>query len=60
MARFNSSLISNTITGTASVGSPYNGAFSELTGTAPYTVTLANPTLFPGVNQTFYNATSNS
>ena len=58
MARFNSSLISNTITGTTSVGSPYNGAFSELTGTAPYTVTLASPVLFPGVNQTFYNATS--
>ena len=58
MARFNSSLISNTITGTASVGSPYNGSFTALTGTAPYTVTLANPTLFPGINQQFYNSTS--
>jgi hypothetical protein len=58
MARFNSSLISNTISGTASVGSPFNGSFTALTGTAPYTITLANPTLFPGVNQQFYNATS--
>ena len=57
MARFNSSLISNTITGTTSVGSPFNGSFTQLTGTAPYTVTLASPALFPGVNQQFYNAT---
>jgi len=57
MARFNSSLISNTITGTTSVGSPFNGSFTALTGTAPYTVTLANPTLFPGINQQFYNGT---
>ena len=58
MARFNSSQISTTISGATTVGSPYTGAFTELTGTAPYTVTLANPALFPGVNQQFYNATS--
>jgi hypothetical protein len=29
-----------------------------LTGTPPYTVTLPSPVLFPGTNQTFYNATN--
>lgn len=58
MARYNSALTSNTITGTATIGSPYSGAFTEFTGTAPYTVTLPTPLAFPGVTQTFYNATS--
>ena len=58
MARYNSALTSNTITGTATIGSPYSGAFTEFTGTAPYTVTLPTPVAFPGVTQTFYNATS--
>ena len=57
MARYNSALTSNTITGTATIGSPYSGAFTEFTGTAPYTVTLPTPVAFPGVTQTFYNAT---
>jgi hypothetical protein len=58
MARFNSALTSNTITGASTIGSPYNGAFTEFTGTAPYTVTLPSPGLYPGINQTYYNATS--
>jgi len=58
MARYNSALISNTITGAATIGSPYSGAFTQFTGTAPYTVTLPTPVAFPGVTQTFYNATS--
>ena len=58
MARYNSALTSNTITGTTTIGSPYSGAFTEFTGTAPYTVTLPSPVAFPGVTQTFYNATS--
>jgi hypothetical protein len=58
MARFNTALTSSVISGTATIGTPYSGAFTEFTGTAPYTVTLPSPTLFPGVNQTFYNATS--
>ena len=57
MARYNSSLASTTITGAATIGSPYGGAFTEFTGTAPYTVTLPSPVLYPGSNQTFYNAT---
>jgi hypothetical protein len=58
MARFNTALTSSIISGTATIGTPYSGAFTDLTGTAPYTVTLPSPTLFPGVNQTFYNSTS--
>jgi hypothetical protein len=58
MARFNTALTSTSISGTATIGSPGAGAFTNLTGTAPYTVTVPNPTLFPGVNQVFYNATS--
>ena len=58
MARFNTALTSSIISGTATIGTPYSGAFTEFTGTAPYTVTLPSPTLFPGVNQTFYHATS--
>ena len=58
MARYNSALASTTISGTATVGSPYQGAFTNLAGTAPYTVTLPSPVAFPGTNQTFYNATA--
>jgi len=58
MARYNSSQASNSISGATTIGSPYSGAFTNLTGTAPYTVTLPNPALFPGTNQTFYNVTS--
>jgi hypothetical protein len=58
MARYNSSSGSTSINGTATISSPFQGAFTNLTGTAPYTVTLPNPALFPGSNQTFYNATA--
>lgn len=57
MARYNSSLASTTISGTHTISSPNQGAFTNLAGTAPYTVTLPSPVLFPGSNQTFYNAT---
>ena len=58
MARFNTALTSASITCTATIGSPNAGSFTNLTGTAPYTVTVPNPQLHPGVNQVFYNATS--
>jgi hypothetical protein len=58
MARYNTSSGSTSITGTATISSPFQGAFTNLTGTAPYTVTLPSPVLFPGTNQTFYNATA--
>jgi hypothetical protein len=57
MARYNTSSSTNTITGAATISSPFQGAFTEFTGSAPYTVTLPTPAAFPGVNQTFYNAT---
>ena len=58
MARYNTSQSTGSITGSSTISSPYQGAFTELTGTAPYTVTLPSPVLYPGANQTFYNATS--
>ena len=56
MARFNTQSITTNVTAPATIASPQS--FTEFTGTAPYTVTLPSPTLFPGVNQTFYNSTS--
>lgn len=57
MARYNTSSTTNTITGTATISSPFQGAFTQFTGTAPYTVTLPAPAAFPGINQTYYNST---
>lgn len=58
MARYNTSSASTTITGAHTISSPSQGAFVNLSGTAPYTVTLPSPSAFPGSNQTFYNTTS--
>jgi len=57
MARYNTSLPNKTITGTTTIVTPDSGAFVQLAGTAPYTVTLPVPSAFPGSNFTFYNAT---
>jgi len=57
MARYNTVLTTATTTTTATIGSPTSGQTTTLTGTAPYTVTLASPVLFAGQTQTFYNAT---
>ena len=56
MARFNTQSITTSVTGAGTVASPQ--AFTALNGTAPYTVTLPSPVLFPGSSQTFYNATA--
>ena len=56
MARFNTQSITTSVTGAGTVASPQ--AFTALNGTAPYTVVLPSPVLFPGSSQTFYNATS--
>jgi hypothetical protein len=58
MARYNSSSGNATINQAATITSPYSGAFTEFTGTAPYTVALPSPIPFPGSSQTFYNATA--
>jgi hypothetical protein len=57
MARYNTVAPTTTSSGTATVASPTAGLLTTLTGTAPYTVTLADPRLFTGQAQTFYNAT---
>ena len=58
MARYNTVLPTTTTTTTATVASPFAGLLTKFTGTAPYTVTIANPTLYSGQSQTFYNATA--
>lgn len=58
MARYNTALANATINGATTISSPIQGAFTAFTGSAPYTVTLPAPALFPGSNQTFYNATN--
>jgi len=58
MARYNTSLASTSVSTTTNISTPNSGAFTELTGTAPYTVTLPNPTLYPGQTQTYYNVST--
>ena len=57
MARYNTVISSATASTTAAFTSPGTGAFTKLTGTS-YTVTIGDPVLFSGQNQTFYNAAS--
>lgn len=57
MPRYNSISSSLTATGATSFSSPSAGIFTTLTGTSGYTVTLADPTIFTGESQSFYNAT---
>jgi hypothetical protein len=57
MARYNTVISSATASTTAAFTSPGSGAFTKLTGTT-YTVTIGDPILFAGQNQTFYNAAS--
>ena len=57
MARYNTVISSATASTTAAFTSPGSGAFTKLTGTS-YTVTIGDPVLFAGQNQTFYNAAS--
>jgi hypothetical protein len=58
MARYNTTYPAVVQTTAASYSSPSVGLFTTLTGTAPYTVTLADPGLFAGSHQTFFNSTS--
>jgi hypothetical protein len=57
MARYNTIISSATASTTAAFTSPGAGAFTKLTGTS-YSVTIGDPVLFSGQNQTFYNAAS--
>lgn len=58
MARYNSVAPVTAVTTTATIATPTAGTITSLTGTAPYTVTLASPVLYTGITQTFYNSTS--
>lgn len=57
MARYNTVTTAATSSGTASISTPAQGLLTTLTGTAPYTVTLAAPALFTGITQSFFNNT---
>jgi hypothetical protein len=62
MARYNTAIPVNTITGTASstytLSAPLQGILTEFAGTAPYTVQLPNPVNYPGQAVALYNATT--
>jgi hypothetical protein len=60
MARYNTILTSQSASTTAAVNTPSQGQFYELTGSGGYVVTIADPTLYNGQSQTFYNASSGS
>ena len=57
MARYNTTIQSALQSGATTIGAPAQGLFTTLTGTAPYTVTLASPSTFEGSSQTFWNNT---
>jgi hypothetical protein len=58
MARYNTVSTTSSVSAAGTITTPTSGLFTKLTGTAPYAVTIPDPTLYPGVAQTFYNATS--
>ena len=58
MARYNTVSSANTVTTAGTVAAPAQGLFTQFTGTAPYTVTIPDPTIYFGETQTFYNATA--
>jgi hypothetical protein len=58
MARYNRVAPVGTTTGAGAFVTPDAGQFTTLGGTSGYTVTLANPTVAIGQQQTFFNSTS--
>jgi hypothetical protein len=58
MARYNTVAPVGSQTSAGTIATPNQGLFTTLTGTAPYTVTIANPVLYAGATQTFFNNTS--
>lgn len=57
MARYNTVSTTASVASAATVATPANGLLTTLTGTAPYTVTLADPRLYTGDSQSFWNTT---
>jgi hypothetical protein len=60
MARYNTSQTANTSSGTTTIGAPNSGYIQSFTGVAPYTVTIPDPRLYPGIEQVYYNNTTGS
>lgn len=58
MARYNTVAPVASVASAGTLATPNQGLFTTLTGSAPYTVTLANPVLYTGNTQTFFNNTS--
>jgi hypothetical protein len=59
MARYNSQFTVNSVSSAVSSPLiPQQGVLTEFTASAPYTVQLPNPVLFPGFSMSFYNAST--
>jgi hypothetical protein len=58
MPRYNTSIPASTTTGSTTFGAPTQGVLTTLSGSPPYTVTLASPVLYVGFAQSFYNSTA--
>jgi hypothetical protein len=58
MARYNTITPVSTVTAASTIPTPQAGVFTSFTGAAPYTVILADPGLYRGLAQNFYNATN--
>lgn len=58
MPRYNRINKVGTQSGAGGFATPNQGLFTTLTGTAPYTVTLADPVESHGIEQVFYNSTA--
>lgn len=57
MGRYNTVAPLITNTGAETILTPNQGLFTKLTGTPPYTITLAEPYMTQGQSQGFWNAT---
>jgi hypothetical protein len=58
MARYITQQTTASITGATTIGAPFQGGtLVTFTGSAPYTVVLPSPVLFPGISNQFYNNT---
>ena len=58
MARYNTVQPTSSTTSTATLSTPGQGLFYELAGTAPYNVTIPDPTIYFGATNSFYNSTA--
>jgi hypothetical protein len=57
MARYNTGAAFGSASGTTTILAPVSGP-QTLSGTAPYTVTLPDPRLYPGIQQVYFNSST--